>query len=408
MPGYTSKISSELDGWGDSCRVFAPMSNWIADAEAALSRRKISPQSSTDIDIVETHSPTLLDASSARALLSPFLAAFMWAAVVFRETQSHSSLDPLALLLRVLALALTLRAISVLWRFGRRLHLLLQWRRYGLVVTDEGLLFRAPDRDVVVPRAEVLDVREQHAIATSSHSGGPSATVFVVTHPSTGRTHVALPPVFAASPRALAERLMRWRGAAGETKALPDETSEPLPSKLWERSAAGEVLEGVVVIRHGNHWMKRGPYASMLLGLAVLDGFVRLPTQAQRAINPVPALLLAAALVIVPAAWFLFTRATLRSRQGLALVLSPRDLLSRGKGGVLRAAWSSVSRVEIYARSSWSLLQGAHSSRTLIVHRQREASVQCAESFMDTPIEVTAALCDAYRKRAAAAVSGEA
>jgi hypothetical protein len=164
-------------------------------------------------------------------------------------------------------------------------------------------------------------------------------------------------------------------------------------------------LEGVVVIRHGSAWMKRGPYASMLLGVAVLDGFVRLPTQAQQAINTVPALLLAAALVIVPAAWYLFTRVSLRSRKGLALVLSPQDLLSRGRGGVLRAAWSSVSRVEVQARSTWSLLQGAHTTRTLIIHRQREASVQCAESFMDTPIEVTAALCDAYRKRASSATT---
>jgi hypothetical protein len=380
------------------------MSNWISDAEAALSSRKLSPLSTTDIDIVDTHSPVLLDASGARALLSPFFAAFMWAAVVFRETQSHSSLDPLALLLRVFALAMSLRALGVLWCFAQQLRLVLQWRRYGLVVTDEGLLFRAPDRDVVVPRADVLEVREQHGIAGSAQSGR-SSDIYVVTHPSSGRSHVALPAVFAASPRALAERLMRWCGMTGETKPLPATTSEPLPSKLWERCAAGEVLEGVVVIRHGSAWMKRGPYASMLLGVAVLDGFVRLPTQAQQAINTVPALLLAAALVIVPAAWYLFTRVSLRSRKGLALVLSPQDLLSRGRGGVLRAAWSSVSRVEVQARSTWSLLQGAHTTRTLIIHRQREASVQCAESFMDTPIEVTAALCDAYRKRASSATT---
>jgi hypothetical protein len=137
----------------------------------------------------------------------------------------------------------------------------------------------------------------------------------------------------------------------------------------------------------------------MLLGIAVLDGFVRLPRQAAQAINPLPALLLAAALVIVPAAWFLFTRASLRGRKGLTLVLSPVDLLSRGRGGVMRAPWTSVSRVEILVRSSWSLLQGAYSSRTLIVSRVREASVECAESFMEEPVEVVAALCDVYRKR---------
>jgi hypothetical protein len=375
------------------------MSNWIRDAEAALTTRKLSPESTTDIDIVDTHSPTLIDASGARALLSPFLAGFMWAAVVFRETQSHSSLDPLALLLRVLALAMTLRTVAVLWRFGQRLRLLLQWRRYGLVVTDQGLLFRTPDRDVVVPRADVLDVREQNAVAGSSRSGGGTADVYVVTHPATARTHIALPPVFAASPRALAERLMRWRGLGGESTPLPEDCPEALPSKLWERVAAGEILSGVVAIRHGRAWMKRGPYASMLLGLAVLDGFVRLPTQAAQAINPLPALLLAAALVIVPAAWFLFTRGTLRDRKGLAVVLSPKEFLSRERGGIIRAAWSSVVGVEIVGRSSWSLMQGGFTTRTLIVRRRRgEADVQVAEAFMATPIEVVAGLCDAYRK----------
>jgi len=380
------------------------MSNWIRDAEAALTTRQLAPESTTDIDIVDTHSPALLDANGARALLSPFFAGFMWAAVVFRETQSHSSLDPLALLLRVLALAMTLRALGVLWRFGQRLKLLLQWKRYGLVVTDQGLLFRAPDRDVVVQRADVLDVREQHAVAGSPRSAGGAAEVYLVTHPSTGRTHVTLPPVFAASPRALAERLMRWRGLGGEGTPLPSESPEPLPSKLWDRSGAGEVLTGVVAIRHGSGWMKRGPYASMLLGLAVLDGFLRLPTQAAQSINPLPALLLAAALVIVPAAWFLFTRGTLRDRKGLALVLSPQDLLSRGRGGIIRAPWSSVTRVEILARSSWSLFLGGYTSRTLIVHRKRgDADVQVADTFLATPVDVVAALCDAYRKRVASA-----
>jgi hypothetical protein len=208
------------------------MSNWIRDAEVALATRKLSPHSATDIEIVDTHSPALIDASGARALLSPFFAGFMWAAVVFRETQSHSSLDPLALALRVLALAMTLRAIGVLWRFAQRLRLLLQWRRYGLVVTDEGLLFRAPDRDVVVPRADVLDVREQDAVAGAARSGGSTAEVYVVTHPGTGRTHVALPPVFAASPRALAERLMRWRGMGGSPTPLSEVGPEVLPSQL--------------------------------------------------------------------------------------------------------------------------------------------------------------------------------
>jgi hypothetical protein len=253
---------------------------------------------------------------------------------------------------------------------------------------------------------DVLDVREQQAVALGARGINNSADVYVVTHPSSGRTHVALPPVFAASPRALAERLMRWRGMGPAATPLPAASVEPLPSKLWERTANGEALEGVVAIRHGNGWLKRGPYASMLLGIAVLDGFLRLPSQAQHSINPTPALLLAGLLVIVPVGWYVLTRGSLRARRGLALVLSPVDVLSRARSGVIRAPWDSVSRVEIQSRMSWSLLQGGHSSRTLdIQRRDREAGIQCAESFMEVPIEVVAGLCDAFRK--AAANSGE-
>src|ERR1700759_2835867 len=104
-------------------------SNWISDAEAALT----SGTASDSADIVDIHAPAVLDADGARALIAPFLAGFMWAAVVFRELQTHSSLDPMALLFRVLALSLTLRAMRVL--FGGRLtdkrglaELLMRWR----------------------------------------------------------------------------------------------------------------------------------------------------------------------------------------------------------------------------------------------------------------------------------------
>jgi len=376
------------------------MANWIREAEAALSGKGISPGTETEVEVVEHHAPPLLDVAFARALLSPFLAGFMWAAMIFRETQSGSSLDPLALLLRVLALSLTVRALRVLWTLAARLRLSLSWKRYALVLTDAGLLYRTPDTDRVVPKLDVLEVREQGATALGARSGARWAEVYVVTQPDSGRLYLALPPVFRRSPRALAELLMRWRGAPDPASQLSAADVEPLPSRLWERAASGEVMPGVVAIRHGYAWLKRGPYASMLLGLAVLDGFVRLPAASQRAINPMPALLLAAALVIVPAAWVLFTRANLSARRGLSLVLSPNELLSRTRGGIVRVPWSSVARVEVQTRSSWSLVQGAYEARSLIVHRKRDASVVCAEAFLADPIDVVAAVCDAYRKRA--------
>lgn len=376
------------------------MSNWISAAEAALRGKAASPSSDTEVEVVESHAPALLDVAFARALLAPFLAGIMWSAVVFRETQAGSPLDPLALLLRVLALSLTLRALRVLWALATRLRLWLSWKRYALVLTDEGLLFRTPETELVVPLADVLEIREQGASALAAGSGARWAEVYVITQPDSGRLYLALPPIFRRSPRALAELLMRWRGAPDPAAAIAAKSGESLPSRLWERAAAGESLPGVAAIRHGYAWLKRGPYASMLLGLAVLDGFLRLPAAAQTAINPMPALLLAAALVIVPAAWVLFTRASLRVRRGLSLVLAPDELLTRTRGGIVRVPWSSVSKVEVQTRSSWSLVQGAYEARSLVVQRKRDANVVCTEAYLAVPVDVVAGLCDAYRKRA--------
>jgi hypothetical protein len=379
------------------------MSNWIRDAEAALSGGS-RPSAESSVEVIEKHGPVVLDVTGGRALLAPFLAAFMWAALVLREEQVHATLEPLALGLRVLAYALTLRAVRVLAAFGQRLRLLVQRRGYGLVLADEGIFVRLPNRDVVVPRADVLGIKEESATATAPRATVRFAHVYVITHPDTGRTHVALPPIFGHSPRHLAELLMRWRGVAESTPLQATEAiGGELASKLWERAAHGETLPGVVAVKHGYGWLRGGPYASMLLGLAVLDGYVRLPAAALQMLNPRPALLLAAALVIVPAAWALITRTRLRARQGLSFVLSPDALLSRTRGGVQRTPWTTVTRVDVSSRTSWSLLRGAFDAHTLVVQRKREASVQCTEDLLALPVEVVSGLCEAYKR----AASGE-
>jgi hypothetical protein len=370
------------------------MSNWIRAAEAALEGR---PSEGIAAEVLPGSAPPLLDANGVRALVSPFLASFMWAAAVFRETQAHQPLDPLALLFRVLALALSLRALRLLIQLSGRLRIWLARQRYALALTPEGLLFRAPRGDVVVARAAILDVRE-HGGDWGGKSGRRWADVYVITHPDSDRLFVALPPVFERTPGVLAETLMRWRGAVEPASEAAPATAEPLVSKLWERVAQGERVPGVVGIRHGSAWLQRGPYASVLLGLAVLDGFLRLPPSARIQVSLGPALLLGAALVVVPVGWIVFTRASLTARQGLALVLTPAELLVRTRAGVQRVAWSSVMRIEVQSRTTWSILQGAHETRQLVVHRKGEPSIQCGEAFLSVPADVVAGLCDAYRK----------
>jgi hypothetical protein len=371
------------------------MSNWIGAAEAALQER---PTEGVEVDVLPRATPPLLDAEGIRALLSPFIAAFLWAATVFRETQLHQTLDPLALLFRVLALALSVRALRLLIELSAKLRVRMSAARYGLALAPEGLLYRSPAGDLAIPREQVLDVRVRGD--WDSKPGRRWAEVYLITHPDSTRYYVALPPLFERTPGVLAETLMRWRGVPAELSdaGASEPEPEPLATKLWERAARGELTKGVVAIRHGSAWLQRGPYASVLLGVAMLDGFLRMPAAARALLSQGPALLLAGALVFIPLAWVVYTRASLASRQGLALVLTPAELLVRSRQGLQRVAWSSVARTSVQTRMTWSILQGAHEARALLVERKGESSIQCSQAFIKTPVEVVAGLCDAYRK----------
>ena len=237
----------------------------------------------------------------------------------------------------------------------------------------------------------------------------------MITQPRSGRLFVALPPVFERTPGVLAERLMRWLGPppeANESDAEPSDDAAPQPSaaasaeagphplatELWERVARGERPTGVTAIPHGSGWLQRGPYASMLLGLAVLEGYLRLPTATRERIDATVPLVLVGALVIVPVGWLLLTRSQLKVRRGLAGILTPTEFLLRTRAGVLRVAWPVVQRADIESRAAWSLLLGAHEARSLAIRRKAALPLQYQESFVGVPLEVLAALCDAYRR----------
>jgi hypothetical protein len=382
------------------------MSSWIESAEAALRGTASVPCADAEIEVLRASPPPLFDADGVRALLAPLMAAFMWAATIFREVQSGTPLDPLALFLRLLALAMIVRAIALLWPLGRRLRLRLRYSRYSIALTPQGILYRTPEMDVALPREDLLEVRERGR--WRDRGGRRFADVYVVTQPRSGRLFVALPPVFERTPGVLAERLMRWLGAPqpndSDAEADPQPTATdsneppPLANELWERVAHGERPSGVTAIQHGSAWLQRGPYASMLLGLAVLDGFIRLPQATREKVDVTVPLVLVAALVIVPIGWLLITRTQLKARRGLAAILTPTELLLRTRAGVLRVAWKSVQRIEIDSRAAWSLLLGAHEARTLIIRRKSAPPLQYHESFIGVPLEVLSALCEAYRK----------
>src|SRR4051812_33938496 len=170
------------------------MSSWIESAETALRGVGSATSSNAEVEVLQPGRPPVFDAEGVKSLVAPFMAAVIWACAIFREVQSGTALDPLALLLRLLALAMTVRAVTLLWRLGTRLRLWSQSSQYGLALTPEGLLYRTPAMDVALPREDILEVRERGR--WRDRGGRRFADVYVITQPRTGRLFVALPPVF--------------------------------------------------------------------------------------------------------------------------------------------------------------------------------------------------------------------
>jgi hypothetical protein len=366
-----------------------PMS-WIDRAEAAM-RGEAAP----DAELYPGQSAPLFTPRARSAMLAPFIASFLWAGVVFREQQTHP-LDPIALLLRALALAFSARAV-VLW-----VQLLREWRvsfahaRYALALTDEGLLLRTPQADYALAKEDIVDVRQRGAW---QERRDPSAEVYVVTRPRSGRSHLALPPLFASSPGVLAEHLMRWRGAVQAATEQPARTPADLPSKLLDAVAGGERPEGVAVIAQSRTaGLRRAPFATILLGVTVLDGLVRLPSALRSRAASSAGLVIALCLGVVPIAFWLFERRRVAPQKGIALLLTPAELLWRSRAGAHRLKWSDVARVDVSSRRGWSIVRGPYEARALVLQLKDGSSVQHDEAGFAAPAEVAAALCDGYRK----------
>jgi hypothetical protein len=370
------------------------MSSWVEKAEEALAGARAE-----GVEVVNATRPPLLDALGMQALTSPFLAALMWAAAVFRETVSGHPWDWMALLCRCVALALSARAALFGWRFYKRLRVWASHSRYRLALADDGLILRTPAGDTAVAREHVAGVVEQGE--WGSRSGRRWSDVYLVTSPHSGRLYTAVPPLFAKTPGVLAEKLMRWMGvregsappAAGESRGAPE-----LASKLYDRVAAGERPPGVSVVLQGRAWLRSGPYATVLLGAALLDGLVRLMLRGRVTVSPIAVIIIAVALLLVPLAWLLLVQQHVEPRKGIALLMTPAEMLMRMREGVIRVRWSSLEGLQIVTKTAWSVLEGPYRSRTLIIRRKNDPPINYLESFLGVPAEVVVCLAEAYRK----------
>lgn len=375
--------------------------HWIRRAERAIAAPAGSE--AADCVVVRGRRPPLLDRFGAGALVAPVLAAFLWGAVVLRELVEPSPIDPWTTLLRLLAVGLTVRTALLYAELIRRFRVALAASRSALVLTPEGLFVRTGVADFLMPREHIVAVTE-HGDWRARH-GRSFRDVYVVLRPESGRAWIAIPPVFDETPSALASRLSEWLGKVeGPPGYVPPEPGDA-PAKVYADAASGMVASGSMVIKHGRGWIKRGPYATVLFGVTILIGFVRLPRDDWEALGPVAIGALVMSFVLVPLAWLWMTGREIRPRKKLALVLTPAEALMRVPRGMLRARWSTLSRAAVETRRTWSILEGYHAARTLVMERTDGPPIRYDEAFLGAPCEVVVALVEAYRRGVLGAAS---
>jgi hypothetical protein len=338
--------------------------------------------------------PPVLDGDGFRGLLAPMVAAVAWAGAAFREMVS-GPIDPLALGMRLLAIGLSVRAAILLAGLVSRLRLGLAARNARLVLTDDVLYARLPDGEHLMHRREIASVVEHGS--WQGRSGRRFSPVYVV-----GSTEaplfLTLPPIFEDTPGVLAERLMRWLGPSTEpeTPSFPDPSG--LASKTYDDAANGIKDAGTLAVKHGDRWMRGGPYTALLLALAIVDGWVRAPEAVASTLGVLPVIGATLLAALAPLGWILLSRRDIAPRKGLAMVLTPAELLLRTRAGVLRVRWGKLQRVTIEERNAWSVLEGFHRARSLVLKRKEDDPIRYDEVFLGIPAEVAQVLLDAYRR----------
>jgi hypothetical protein len=145
-----------------------------------------------------------------------------------------------------------------------------------------------------------------------------------------------------------------------------------------------------------------------LIAIAAADGIVRGGPRVWQAIGPAIGGGLVLALLAVFARWYWMTRREVTPQKGLSMVITPAELLIRAPGGLLRTRWEDVVRTSVTQKRAWSVLEGVHDARQLVVTRRGEGPIRYDEPYLGLPAEVAQVLLEAYRSgRLPASTSGD-
>lgn len=322
--------------------------------------------------------PSLLTKELGQATFTLTLAFLFAAGAVLRELALDNPLDPLAMALRLLTAAALLRggAASVdVWRARKRVS---SASAQKLELNQDALVWTS--------RAGVQRFPQEHIW----NIGHTAQGVHLILRPEKGSAIVTLPPIFDGSPALLAARLKRWRGRV----QIPSAEVVRLASKAFDAAAAGDAGENMAVVRHGWGWLRRGPFLALLFSLVFFDGTLRLPAGTSLGMLPLIGLV---ACALVPVGWLWSAVRDISPRKGVAMVVTPAEVIMRTRAGVLRATFRRVDDVTIESAPTWSLLDGARPHRKLTIVRREDHPIRYDEAYLGVPAEVAQTLLNAFR-----------
>ncbi len=151
-------------------------------------------------------------------------------------------------------------------------------------------------------------------------------------------------------------------------------------------------VDGALALPAGRTWWLSGPYAGLVFAvlLAVHAGLV-------------PLLRTSLTLALIPvacgplAAWWWRGRGVRRARRGVALLLTPDQLIVRDAVGARSAAWSEVQAVREDSRPTWDMLRGARRAPLLLISRRGSQPLVLGEDELGVPVAHALAAVERYR-----------
>jgi hypothetical protein len=353
-------------------------------------REAASGRSSPNIEVVHGAPPGLVASDAVHALTSALMAALVIAAAVLRSSLSLQGFDLILLLLRTVSVAFALRAALALVSWCRRLLRDTRASEHVLAWSPDGLLHRGPHGERWLAREDVL------AFVLPELSGVAAALqpLYVVARPTREPVSWSLPPYFSAGAEVLAARLRRWRGTpVRQTPEFVPPADAPEPR--YARAASGRLELGEVPVPEGFGYRLRAPYGVLLALVFVADAVAHAGVLRTRLLPAAAASALLAPCAL--AVWFTWMRKRRKVRLGMAMLLTPEELLVRGPHGAVSLPWTQLASAEVVTRQAWSPFVGRYLIRSLWFTAQDGITMQFDGAFLGVPPEVVAALAEAHR-----------